>query len=107
MPATVAAAVGIELGGGEVSAQRVAQALAARRLLLVLDTCEHVIDAAAMMAEAMLRAGSTVHIIATSREPLRAGMPRIRTILCDTAPFGCLSRERDRKTRILRRSGAL
>ena len=72
MPATVAAAVGIEPGGGEVSAQRVAQALAERRLLLVLDTCDHVIDAAAIMAEAMLRAGSTVHIIATSREPLRA-----------------------------------
>jgi predicted ATPase len=34
VPATVAAAVGLELGGGEVSAQRVAQALADRRLLL-------------------------------------------------------------------------
>jgi DNA-binding winged helix-turn-helix (wHTH) protein len=38
VPATVAAAVGLELGGGEVSAQRVAQALADRPLLLVLDT---------------------------------------------------------------------
>jgi predicted ATPase/DNA-binding winged helix-turn-helix (wHTH) protein len=73
VPATVAAAVGLELGGGEVSAQLVAQALADRRLLLVLDTCEHVIAAAATMAEAMLGAGSAVHIIATSREPLRAG----------------------------------
>ena len=49
-----------------------AQALADRRLLLVLDTCEHVIDAAAAMAEAVLRAGSRQRIIATSREPLRA-----------------------------------
>jgi predicted ATPase len=73
VPATVAAAVGLELGAGEVSAQRVAQALADRRLLLVLDTCEHVIAAAATMAEAMLGAGSAPHIIATSREPLRAG----------------------------------
>ena len=54
VPATVAAAVGLELSGGEVSAQRVAQALAKRRLLLVLDTCEHVIAAAAAMAEAIL-----------------------------------------------------
>jgi len=38
----------------------------------VLDTCEHVIAAAAAMAEAVLRAGSAVRIIATSREPLRA-----------------------------------
>jgi predicted ATPase len=47
VPATIAAAVGLELGGGEISTQRVAQAVAARRLLLVLDTCEHVIEAAA------------------------------------------------------------
>jgi predicted ATPase/DNA-binding winged helix-turn-helix (wHTH) protein len=73
VPATVAAAVGLELGGGEVSAQRVARALADRRLLLVLDTCEHVIAAAAAMAEAVLGASSAPHIIATSREPLRAG----------------------------------
>jgi predicted ATPase/DNA-binding winged helix-turn-helix (wHTH) protein len=72
VPATVAAAIGLELGGGEASVQRVAQALAARRLLVVLDTCEHVIDAAAAMAEAVLRAGSAAFIIATSREPLRA-----------------------------------
>jgi predicted ATPase len=70
--ATLAAAVGLDLGGGEVSAPRVAQALADRRLLLVLDTCEHVIAAAAALTEAVLRAGSAVRIIATSREPLRA-----------------------------------
>jgi predicted ATPase/DNA-binding winged helix-turn-helix (wHTH) protein len=77
VPATIAAAVGLELGGGEVSAQRVAQALADRRLLLVLDTCEHVIAAAATVAHAMLRVSSVSHIIATSREPLRAGGERV------------------------------
>ena len=73
VPATVAAAVGLELGGGEASVQRVTQALAGRRLLLVLDTCEHVIESAAAVAEAALGTGSALHIIATSREPLRAG----------------------------------
>jgi predicted ATPase/DNA-binding winged helix-turn-helix (wHTH) protein len=73
VPATVAAAAGLELGGGEASVQRVAQALAGRRLLLVLDTCEHVIESAAAFAEAALGTGSALHIIATSREPLRAG----------------------------------
>ena len=72
VPATVAAAIALDLGGGEVSAQRVARALANRRLLLILDTCEHVVGAAAAIAEAVLRAGSTVRLIATSREPLRA-----------------------------------
>jgi DNA-binding winged helix-turn-helix (wHTH) protein len=72
VPATVAASLGLELGAGAVSAQRVARALADRRLMLVLDTCEHLIDAAAAMAEALLRAGSAVRVIATSREPLNA-----------------------------------
>jgi predicted ATPase/DNA-binding winged helix-turn-helix (wHTH) protein len=71
VPATVAAAAGLELSSGEISAQRVAQALAVRRLLLVLDSCEHVIGTAAAMAEALLGTGSAVHVIATSREPLR------------------------------------
>jgi predicted ATPase/DNA-binding winged helix-turn-helix (wHTH) protein len=72
VPATVAAAIGLELGAGEISALRLAQLLSDRRLLLVLDTCEHVVAAAAAFAEAILRAGSAVRVIATSREPLRA-----------------------------------
>lgn len=72
VPATVAAAVGLELGGGIASAERVAHALAGRPLLLVLDTCEHVIGVAAAFSEAVLRAGSAAQIIATSREPLTA-----------------------------------
>ena len=71
VPAAVAAAVGLELGG-EASVQSVAQALAGRRLLLVLDTCEHVIEIAASMAEAALGAGSELRILATSRELLKA-----------------------------------
>ena len=43
-----------------------------RRLLLVLDNCEHVIEAAATLAVAILRGAADVHILATSREPLRA-----------------------------------
>ncbi|HEX3411957.1 MAG TPA: hypothetical protein VHT00_09580, partial [Stellaceae bacterium] len=72
VPVTVAAAIGLDLGGGGVTPQRVSQALAGRRLVLVLDTCEHVISAAAALAEAVLRAGGTLRLLATSREPLRA-----------------------------------
>jgi predicted ATPase len=50
----------------------VAAALGAKRLLLVLDNCEHVIEAAARMAEAVLRAAPHARVVATSREPLRA-----------------------------------
>ena len=70
VPTRVATAIGIELGG-EVSAQRVAQALAGRELLLILDTCEHLIAGAAELADAALRAGASVRLLATSREPLQ------------------------------------
>src|ERR1700694_2692714 len=40
--------------------------------MLVLDNGEHVIDAAARMAEALLRTNPAARVIATSREPLRA-----------------------------------
>ena len=71
VPAAVATAVGLELSG-EASVKSVAQGLAGRRLLLVLDTCEHVIEIAASMAEAALGAGSELRILATSRELLKA-----------------------------------
>jgi predicted ATPase/DNA-binding winged helix-turn-helix (wHTH) protein len=72
VPATVAAAVGLEFTAGAVSPERVANALSGNQLLLVLDNCEHVIDAAAMMAEALLRANPAAHVFVTSREPLKA-----------------------------------
>lgn len=42
-----------------------------RRVLIVLDNCEHVIEAAAALAEALLTGAPDVHLLATSREPLR------------------------------------
>ena len=72
VPATVAATVGLELAGGAVSPEAVANALSGKRLLLVLDNCEHVIDATAKMVEALLRANPAAHVVSTSREPLRA-----------------------------------
>jgi predicted ATPase/DNA-binding winged helix-turn-helix (wHTH) protein len=71
VPARIAMALGLD-PGGTVPRQQVARLLAVRRLLLVLDTCEHVVGAVAAMAEEVLRAGSAAHLIATSREPLRA-----------------------------------
>ncbi len=72
VPAAVAAGVGLDLSGGSASPDRVAAALAGKKLLVVLDNCEHVVDAAAIMAEALLRASPTVRVIATSRERLMA-----------------------------------
>ncbi len=72
VPVTVATEFGLDLAGGAVSPERVANALATKQLLLVLDNCEHLVGAAASMAEAVLRANPTARVLATSREPLRA-----------------------------------
>ena len=42
-----------------------------KRLLLILDNCEHVIDEVARIADAIMRACHDVRLLATSREPLR------------------------------------
>ncbi|MFE2428345.1 BTAD domain-containing putative transcriptional regulator [Streptomyces sp. NPDC059373] len=55
------------------AALQLAEYCAGRRLLLVLDNCEHVIDAAAALAEGLLERCSGVAVLATSREPL--GVP--------------------------------
>jgi predicted ATPase len=47
--------------------------LCPRKLLLVLDNCEHVVDAAAKLAETLLRACPDLRIMATSREALGIG----------------------------------
>jgi predicted ATPase/DNA-binding winged helix-turn-helix (wHTH) protein len=49
-------------------------------MLIVLDNCEHVIDAAAELVEAVLKWAPGVRILATSREPLRAEGERIRRL---------------------------
>ena len=72
VPVTVAAALGLKLTVGAESPERVAAAVGAKRVLVVLDNCEHVIEAAARMAEALLRANPHARVMATSREPLRA-----------------------------------
>lgn len=72
VPAAVAAATRVALAGAAASPERVANALSGENLLLVLDNCEHVIDAAAVMAEALLQANPATHVIATSREALKA-----------------------------------
>ena len=51
VPVTVAVALRLAVPAGADSPERAAAAFGARHLLLVLDNCEHVIDAAASLAE--------------------------------------------------------
>ena len=78
VPVAVATALGLELTSGAASPLSVANAVRWKQLMLVLDNCEHMLDAAARTAETLLRANPAACVIATSREPLRAegvGLP--------------------------------
>jgi predicted ATPase/DNA-binding CsgD family transcriptional regulator len=65
----VGATLGLSEQGGEPLRGLAAQ-LADRRVLLVLDNCEHLIPAAAILADALLRRCPELRILATGREPL-------------------------------------
>jgi predicted ATPase/DNA-binding SARP family transcriptional activator len=67
-PLHVAAAVATALNLDD--AARLEPFLADKRVLLVVDNCEHVIDEAARVVERVLRAGAEVRVLATSREGL-------------------------------------
>jgi predicted ATPase/class 3 adenylate cyclase len=67
----VAATLGITQQPGMNLAASVAAALERRSRLLVFDNCEHVLDAAADLIDAILQHSATVTILATSREGLR------------------------------------
>ena len=71
VPSVVTGVLGLKLGGVEISAESVARAIGGERLLLVLDNCEHVIDAAAQLVETMVRVCPRTTVLATSREALR------------------------------------
>ena len=70
LPNAVAAALG--LSGQNVFSGRgaVLRYLCSRKILLVLDTCEHLIDACATLAETLLAEAPGVTVLATSRQPL-------------------------------------
>jgi predicted ATPase/class 3 adenylate cyclase len=70
VPDAVAAVLGITQQLGKSVAESVAAALEGRVRLLVFDNCEHVLDAAADLIEAILAASATTKIVATSREGL-------------------------------------
>ena len=71
-PALVASALAQVLGVSEAAGKPLVETLCAqingRQLLLVLDNCEHLLEACALLADAVLRSAAEAAIIATSRE---------------------------------------
>ena len=73
VPDAVAAVLGITQQPGKTVSESVAAALEGRVRLLVIDNCEHVLDAAADLVEGVLAQSATVKVLATSREGLGVG----------------------------------
>jgi predicted ATPase/DNA-binding NarL/FixJ family response regulator len=66
----VAEALGLQDRAGYAPEAALAEYLAGRQLLLVLDNCEHLVDATAKLADLLLRAAAGLRVLATSREAL-------------------------------------
>lgn len=71
VPSVLAAALGLADGSLDPLPGVIAH-LRERRMLLIFDSCELVVDTAAQLAEMLLKEAPGIHILATSREALRA-----------------------------------
>jgi len=70
VPSAICGALGIAPRPGRAALEALLDALGPQDLLIVLDNCEHLIDACAKTADALVRRCPRVHLVATSREPL-------------------------------------
>jgi non-specific serine/threonine protein kinase len=71
--AEVMSVLGVQQDPGRPPLEVLAEVLAPRRLLLILDSCEHVLSAAAELCGVLLRSADEVRVLATSREQLGLG----------------------------------
>jgi predicted ATPase/DNA-binding winged helix-turn-helix (wHTH) protein len=79
VPSALATVLGFDIRSDNPVSDLVG-ALKDRRLVLVLDNCTHVIEAVAALAAAILRGAADVHILATSREPLRVEAEHVQRL---------------------------
>jgi predicted ATPase len=70
LPNTVASVLGLPEQDARSALDALLEYLRDRRLLLILDTCEHLLDACAALAQAVMQEAPGVTVLATSRQPL-------------------------------------
>jgi len=86
VPNVLAASLSLVVGEDPIS--NLIAYLHDKSALIVLDTCEHLVTAVAATVEEVLRRAPRVHILATSREPLRAEGEWIQRLLALDLPGG-------------------
>ena len=79
VPLALATALGVAVPADEAMPGLLAY-LRQRHMLIVLDNCEHVIGAAAALADALLKGAPLLHVVATSREPLRISSEHLQRL---------------------------
>lgn len=84
VPGTIAAALGLTVSS-EDPLPGLLTVLRSRRMLLVFDSCEHMLDELAPLAERLVREAPQLHILATSRESFRAEGERVHRLF----PLDC------------------
>jgi predicted ATPase/class 3 adenylate cyclase len=72
VPQAVASVLGVKEEAGRPVLEALLKCVQDRRLLLILDNCEHLVQACAELVERLLRAGAGVKVLASSREALHA-----------------------------------
>ena len=70
VPQAIASVLGVKEEAGHPVIDALVKFVADRRLLVILDNCEHLVEACALVARRVLGAGPHVRILASSREPL-------------------------------------
>ena len=100
VPAMAAEALKFPIGPDNITPEAVASAIGDKKLLLVLDNCEHLIGAAAILAETFLAHCPHVTILATSRETLRIAGEHVYRV----PPLEVPAPGRDEPDHILRHS---
>lgn len=71
VPMSVAQVLGVGERAGTDLTHTLCAYLKSRRLLLVLDNCEHLIEACARLTDSLLTAAAEIRVLATSREPMQ------------------------------------
>jgi predicted ATPase/DNA-binding winged helix-turn-helix (wHTH) protein len=71
VPTSIAGALGIQVSSGRSPDEALAMAVASRRLLLVLDNCEHLADDVAPLIDLLRARAPHVHVLVTSQESLK------------------------------------
>ena len=89
VPSAVASALGLATHSGDALPALIGY-LREEQTLVVLDNCEHVIEAVASLAEQITSGAPGVHILATSREPLRVKGEQVHHLLpLEIPPNSC------------------